>query len=48
VHWPDPQTPIEETAQAMADLHQAGKVRAIGVSNFSIEQMSAFSVVAVA
>jgi Aldo/keto reductase family len=31
-HWPDPQTPIEETAEAMADLHQAGKVRAIGVS----------------
>ena len=26
MHWPDPQTPIEETAQAMADLHQAGKV----------------------
>jgi aryl-alcohol dehydrogenase-like predicted oxidoreductase len=46
VHWPDPQTPIEETAQAMADLHRAGKVRVIGVSNFSTEQMRAFSAVA--
>ena len=46
VHWPDPQTSIEETAQAMADLHKAGKVRAIGVSNFSPEQMRAFSAVA--
>jgi aryl-alcohol dehydrogenase-like predicted oxidoreductase len=46
VHWPDPQTPIEETAQAMADLHQEGKVRAVGVSNFSTEQMRAFSAVA--
>jgi aryl-alcohol dehydrogenase-like predicted oxidoreductase len=45
VHWPDPRTPIEETAQAMADLRRAGKVRAIGVSNFSAEQMSAFSAV---
>ena len=46
VHWPDAQTPIEETAQAMADLHRAGKVRAIGVSNFSPEQMRSFSTVA--
>jgi aryl-alcohol dehydrogenase-like predicted oxidoreductase len=35
VHWPDPKTPIEETAGAMAELHKAGKIRAIGVSNFS-------------
>jgi aryl-alcohol dehydrogenase-like predicted oxidoreductase len=41
VHWPDPNTPIEETAQAMAVLHQADKIRAIGVSNFSTEQMRA-------
>ena len=46
VHWPDPNTPIEETAQAMAELHQAGKIRAIGVSNFSTEQMGAFRAVA--
>jgi aryl-alcohol dehydrogenase-like predicted oxidoreductase len=46
VHWPDPNTRIEETAQAMAELHQAGKIRAIGVSNFSTEQMRAFRAVA--
>jgi aryl-alcohol dehydrogenase-like predicted oxidoreductase len=46
VHWPDPNTPIEETAQAMAELHQAGKIRAIGVSNFSTEQIRAFRAVA--
>ncbi len=46
VHWPDPNTPIEEMAQAMAELHRAGKIRAVGVSNFSIEQMRAFRAVA--
>ncbi|MFZ0422017.1 MAG: aldo/keto reductase [Xanthobacteraceae bacterium] len=46
VHWPDPSTPIEETAGAMADLLKAGKIRAIGVSNFSPEQMDAFRAVA--
>jgi aryl-alcohol dehydrogenase-like predicted oxidoreductase len=46
VHWPDPNTPIEETARAMAELHRAGKIRAIGVSNFSTEQMRAFRAVA--
>ncbi len=43
VHWPDPATPIEETAEAMAALYQQGKIRAIGVSNFSPEQMDRFS-----
>jgi aryl-alcohol dehydrogenase-like predicted oxidoreductase len=42
VHWPDPNTPIEETAAAMAELYRAGKIRAIGVSNFSPSQMDAF------
>jgi aryl-alcohol dehydrogenase-like predicted oxidoreductase len=42
VHWPDPLVPIEETATAMADLQRAGKIRAIGVSNFSPAQMDAF------
>jgi aryl-alcohol dehydrogenase-like predicted oxidoreductase len=46
VHWPDPQTPIEETAEAMLDLHRAGKIRAIGVSNFSRQQMHLFREVA--
>jgi aryl-alcohol dehydrogenase-like predicted oxidoreductase len=42
VHWPDPKTPIEETAEAMLELYRAGKIRAIGVSNFSVAQMEAF------
>ena len=46
VHWPDPETPIEETAEAMAQLHRQGKIPAIGVSNFSTAQMDAFSAVA--
>jgi aryl-alcohol dehydrogenase-like predicted oxidoreductase len=46
VHWPDPKLPIEETAAAMADLQRAGKIRAIGVSNFSPAQMDAFRKVA--
>jgi aryl-alcohol dehydrogenase-like predicted oxidoreductase len=45
-HWPDPKVPVEETAAAMADLLRAGKIRAIGVSNFSPAQMEAFSKVA--
>jgi len=42
IHWPDPNTPIAETAVAMAELHKAGKIRAVGVSNFSPAQMDAF------
>ncbi len=46
VHWPDPGTPVEETAGAMADLLRQGKIRAVGVSNFSASQMDAFRTVA--
>jgi aryl-alcohol dehydrogenase-like predicted oxidoreductase len=46
VHWPDPSTPIEETAGAMGSLYEQGKIRAIGVSNFSREQISRFTRVA--
>src|SRR5271169_2906818 len=42
VHWPDPNVPVEETAGAMKDLLRAGKIRAIGVSNFSPGQMDRF------
>jgi aryl-alcohol dehydrogenase-like predicted oxidoreductase len=42
VHWPDPNTPIEEIAEAMGALYRAGKVRAVGVSNFSPAQMDEF------
>jgi aryl-alcohol dehydrogenase-like predicted oxidoreductase len=46
VHWPDPRVPIEETAEAMLELFKAGKIRAIGASNFSVEQMTRFRDVA--
>jgi len=46
VHWPDPLVPIEETAEAMRLLYEQGKIRAIGVSNFSVEQMMRFQRVA--
>ena len=46
VHWPDPFTPIEECAEAMLTLYRQGKIRAIGVSNFSLEQMRLFRQVA--
>src|SRR5258708_25373293 len=39
VHWPDPLVTIEETAEAMHALFKQGKIRAIGVSNFSVLQM---------
>lgn len=42
IHWPDPTVPIEETAEAMKELYDAGKIRAIGVSNFSPDQMETF------
>jgi aryl-alcohol dehydrogenase-like predicted oxidoreductase len=46
VHWPDPQVPIEETADAMHALLRNGKIRAIGVSNFSVDQIEQFRRVA--
>src|ERR1700756_3714359 len=46
VHWPDPLVPIEETAEAMRTLYDQGKIRAIGVSNFSVAQMKRFRAIA--
>jgi aryl-alcohol dehydrogenase-like predicted oxidoreductase len=46
VHWPDPLVPVEETAEAMRTLHEQGKIRAVGVSNFSVAQMERFRQVA--
>ncbi len=39
LHRPDPQTPIEETLEALSDLVHAGKVRYIGCSNFAAWQL---------
>lgn len=41
LHWPTP-APVEETAAACAELIKAGKVRAVGVSNFSKDQLAAW------
>jgi aryl-alcohol dehydrogenase-like predicted oxidoreductase len=38
-HWPDPDTPIEETMDACASLLKQGKIRAVGVSNYTIPMM---------
>src|SRR4029077_1819361 len=46
VHWPDPLVAVEETAEAMEKLYREGKIRAIGVSNFSVGQMERFRRVA--
>src|SRR5499427_1676834 len=46
VHWPDPLVPIEETAEAMQNLFEQGKIGAIGVSNFSVAQIERFRRVA--
>ena len=39
LHQPDPETPIEDTLGALDELVQAGKVREIGCSNFSVDQL---------
>jgi aryl-alcohol dehydrogenase-like predicted oxidoreductase len=42
VHWPDPLVPIEETAATLRELYEQGKIRAIGVSNYSLQEMDRF------
>jgi aryl-alcohol dehydrogenase-like predicted oxidoreductase len=39
IHWPNPEEEIEEGWEALARFKEQGKVRWIGVSNFSVEQM---------
>lgn len=42
MHWPDPNVPLEETAEALNIMKKAGKIRYVGLSNFSqadVEQM---------
>ncbi|MGD8702096.1 MAG: aldo/keto reductase, partial [Desulfosarcina sp.] len=48
IHWPPGSfgakpVPLEETMQALTDLKKQGKIRAIGVSNFSFDQLEAAS-----
>jgi aryl-alcohol dehydrogenase-like predicted oxidoreductase len=42
VHWPDTQISVEEVAGVLAEFAEAGKVRALGVSNFNVAQMEEF------
>ena len=43
VHWPDPNTPLAATAQALEELVQEGKIRHVGVSNFGVAEMAEFA-----
>ena len=39
LHWPNPEIPIEETMGAVDELVRQGKVRHVGVSNFSVDEL---------
>ncbi len=39
IHWPAPEEDIEAAAEALSNFRQQGKIRWIGVSNFSVEQI---------
>lgn len=43
VHWPDKNTPQQETMAALLDLQRAGKIRHIGVSNYSLDALREIS-----
>ena len=45
MHWPDPDVPLEETAEALDELKKAGKIRYVGLSNFAqadVEKMMSY------
>ena len=46
IHWPDTALPIETAAAELLKFYEEGKIRAIGVSNFSVAQMEAFRSIA--
>ncbi|HDP79909.1 MAG TPA: aldo/keto reductase [Spirochaetes bacterium] len=39
IHWPDPETPLEYTFEALLKFREQGKIRYIGVSNFSADDL---------
>jgi aryl-alcohol dehydrogenase-like predicted oxidoreductase len=43
IHWPDPQVSFAETAGALQELVDEGKIRHVGLSNFDAEQISEFA-----
>ena len=46
IHWPDTLVPVSEVAAQLLEFQRQGKVRALGVSNFSVAQMQEFRTVA--
>ncbi|MBI5448108.1 MAG: aldo/keto reductase [Gammaproteobacteria bacterium] len=40
IHWPDPSTPISETMSALKKCQDQGKIKHIGVSNFSLQEIN--------
>lgn len=40
MHWPDPNVPLEETAEALIRLKEQGKIRYVGLSNFAQEDVN--------
>lgn len=40
VHWPDPASPLRDALEALVQLREQGKIRAIGLSNFGCEQVT--------
>jgi aryl-alcohol dehydrogenase-like predicted oxidoreductase len=43
LHWPDPATPLQATAEELAKLRADGRIRHVGVSNFDAAQLEDFS-----
>lgn len=43
LHWPDHNTPIEETVSALEEIKKAGKIRYIGLTNFSQKDVETFT-----
>lgn len=39
LHRPDPKVPLEDSVEALADLHAEGKIRAVGLSNVSVDEI---------
>jgi aryl-alcohol dehydrogenase-like predicted oxidoreductase len=42
IHWPDPKVPLAETAAALDGFVREGLIRTVGVSNFSVAEMTEF------
>ncbi|MGH3491829.1 MAG: aldo/keto reductase [Sciscionella sp.] len=45
VHWPDPDTPAAETANALQEMVEQGKIRHVGVSNYDAAQLAEFDAI---